>query len=68
LSLSAGEENYRVVVIDDVATCVIPALAAAITVPNMMTAEMIAANIKPAVFMYIPLREYTHEMTERYGT
>jgi hypothetical protein len=55
LRLGAGEENYRVVVIDDVATCVIPALAAAITVPNMMTAEMIAANIKPAVFMYIPL-------------
>jgi len=55
-------------VIDDVATWVIPALATAITVPNMMTAERIAANMKPAVFMYFPLREYTHEMTERYGT
>jgi hypothetical protein len=32
-----------------------PAFAAAITVPNMIAAERIAAKTNPAVFMCIPL-------------
>jgi len=43
-----------------------PAFAAAITVPNITTAERIAANIKPAVFMCIPLVENTHGETAGY--
>ena len=51
------ERNYSVVTRDDVATWVIiPAFAAATTVPNIIAAERIAAKKKPAVFMCILLQ------------
>jgi hypothetical protein len=43
-----------VVDVDEDATCVMPALVAAITVPNMMNAESMAAKMNPAVFMDLP--------------
>jgi hypothetical protein len=45
-----------------------PALAAAITVPNMMTADSMAAKTKPAVFMCVPLKGNTHGGTAGYVT
>ena len=51
----------------DVATCAMPALAAATTVPNIIIAERIAAKIKPAVFMCIPLTRNTHDRTAGYA-
>ncbi|MGA7872772.1 MAG: hypothetical protein WCA22_17930 [Candidatus Binatus sp.] len=53
---------------DDDATCVIPAFAAAITVPSMITAERIAVNMKPAVFIFIPLTRNTHGKSAGYAT
>ncbi len=44
-----------------------PALAAATTVPNIIIAERIAAKIKPAVFMCMPLARNTHDATAGYA-
>jgi hypothetical protein len=44
-----------------------PAFAAAITVPNIMTADRIAAKTKPAVFICIPLVRNTHGGTAGYA-
>jgi len=40
---------------------------AAITVPNMMIVETIAANTKPAVFILIPLIENTQDDAAGYA-
>jgi hypothetical protein len=60
-------ETYRVVAVDTGATRGIPAFVAAITVPNIMTADRIAAKIKPAVFICIPLVRNTHGVTAGYA-
>ena len=43
-----------------------PAFAAAITVPSMITPQRIAAKMKPAVFMFIPLTRNTNSGTAGY--
>lgn len=58
--------NYRSVTTDDVLG-LMPAFAAAITVPNMMTAESIAAKTKPKVFICIPLTRNTHARSGGYA-
>jgi hypothetical protein len=44
-----------------------PEFVAAITVPNIMTADRIAANMKPAVFICIPLVRNTHGVAAGYA-
>ena len=57
--------TYHVATLDVVATQPIPAFAAAITVPNIITAERIAAKTNPAVFMCMPLTRNTHDRNRR---
>ncbi len=57
---NTARSSYRVATTDDDATCVMPAFAAAITVPSIITPQRIAAKMKPAVFIFIPLTRNTH--------
>ena len=67
LMSSASRRNYSVATTDDDAIWVMPAFAAAITVPSMITPQRIAAKMKPAVFMFIPLTRNTNRGTVRYA-